>query len=201
MRLPPLLKFIYRTLFAGIVIFVLGTVVLVAAGLSDDVGKADAALVLGSKVELSGKPSLRLQARLDKTVELYQVGWFPQVIVSGGLGKEGFDEALVMRDYLTAHGIPSANVIMDNQGNTTFDSAMNTRRIAEEKQFHSVFVVSQYFHLPRSRLALQRAGLAPVHSASPRYFEWRDLYSAPRELVGYATYLFRDFPSPEAVRH
>lgn len=184
----------FKKLFLAIVgTFALGTLLLVAAGLRDDIGKADMALVLGSKVELTGVPSLRLQARLDKTIELYQAGHFPWVIVSGGLGKEGFDEALVMRDYLTAHGIPQDKVIMDNQGNTTFDSALNTRRILREKNLKSVFVISQYFHLPRSRLALHRSGIDTVRSASPRYFEPRDLYSAPRELIGYGSYLFRSF--------
>lgn len=186
-------KLLLRTFLAVVCAFMLGTLLLVGAGLRDDVGKADAALVLGSKVELTGVPSQRLKARLDKTVELYQAGYFPWVIVSGGLGKEGFDEALVMRDYLTAHGIPQDQVIMDNQGHTTFDSAVNTRRILREKNLKSVFVVSQYFHLPRSRLALTRSGINAVHSASPRYFEMRDLYSAPRELIGYGSYLFRNF--------
>lgn len=184
----------FKKLFLAIVgTFALGTLLLVAAGLRDDIGKADMALVLGSKVELTGVPSLRLQARLDKTVELYQAGYFPWVVVSGGLGKEGFDEALVMRDYLTAHGIPQDKVIMDNKGNTTFDSALNTRKILRGKNLKSVFIISQYFHLPRSRLALNRSGIKTVHSASPRYFELRDLYSAPRELIGYGSYLFRNF--------
>lgn len=189
-------KLFLRAFLAAIGAFVLGTLLLVGAGLRDDVGKTDVALVLGSKVELTGVPSQRLKARLDKTVELYQAGYFPWVIVSGGLGKEGFDEALVMRDHLVTRGIPQDKVIMDNQGNTTFDSAVNTRRILREKNLKSVFVVSQYFHLPRSRLALNRSGIEAVRSASPRYFEMRDLYSAPRELIGYCSYLFRDFDSP-----
>lgn len=188
-------KRLIRTVFAAIALFVLATVVLCLAGLRDDIGKADVALVLGSKVELSGKPSLRLQARLDKTVELYKAGWFPRVIVSGGLGKEGFDEAAVMRDYLAAHGVPSDHILLDSKGNTTFDSAQNTLQILRQQQLKSVFVISQYFHIPRSRLALKRTGIAEIHSASPSYFELRDLYSAPRELIGYFSYLLRSFES------
>ena len=115
------------------------------------------------------------------------------MIASGGVGKEGFDEAVVMRDYLTAHGIPKDNVIMDSKGNTTFDSAQNTHRIIQQKHLKSVFVLSQYFHLPRSRLALKRTGIDEVRSASPRFFEMRDLYSAPRELLGWFSYLLRSF--------
>lgn len=187
-----------RAFFAALGVLVLGTLILVLAGLRDDVGKADIALVLGNKIELSGIPSDRLKARLDKTIELYHAGLFPLVIASGGVGKEGFDEALVMRDYLAAHGIPKDNVIMDNKGTTTFDSAQNTRRIMQQKHLKSVFVVSQYFHLPRSRLALNRTGIDEVRSASPHFFEMRDLYSAPRELLGWFSYLLRSFSPPPA---
>ncbi|MCX6853231.1 MAG: YdcF family protein [Verrucomicrobia bacterium] len=186
-------KILLRAFVAALGALVLGTLILVLAGLRDDVGKADIALVLGSKVELSGMPSDRLKARLDKTIELYQAGWFTVVIASGGVGKEGFDEAEVMRDYLTAHGIPKDNVLMDSKGNTTFDSAQNTHQIMQQRNLSSVFVISQYFHIPRSRLAMKRAGIAEVRSASPQYFEARDLYSAPRELLGYFSYLFRSF--------
>ncbi len=193
MQMHRIKKVFLRAFVAALGALVLGTLILVLSGLRDDVGKADIALVLGSKVELSGMPSARLKARLDKTIELYQAGWFPLVIASGGVGKEGFDEAVVMRDYLAAHGIPKDNVIMDSKGNTTFDSAQNTRRILQQKHLKSVFVVSQYFHLPRSRLALNRTGIAEVRSASPRFFEMRDLYSAPRELFGWFSYLLRSF--------
>src|SRR5262245_47660290 len=69
----------------------LGTATLVLVGLHEEIGKADVALVLGSKVELDGTPSARLRARLDRTLELYRAGNFPKIITSGGLGKEGFD--------------------------------------------------------------------------------------------------------------
>jgi len=47
----------------------------------------------------SGEPSPRLQSRLDKAFDLYSKNYFQQIIVSGGLGKEGFEEALVMTEY------------------------------------------------------------------------------------------------------
>ena len=55
-------------------IFLLGTGLLVLDGLCDHLGHADVALVLGSRVELDGSPSLRLRARLDRTLELYRAG-------------------------------------------------------------------------------------------------------------------------------
>ena len=187
--------YVLLTLSVAAAALFLGTGALVTAGLRDHIGKADVALVLGSKVDIDGTPSPRLRARLDKTPELYKAGYFPAVIASGGLGKEGYDEASVMRDYLVSHGIPKDRVIVDSEGATTFMSARNTRDIARQRNFGSVFVISQYFHIPRARLALERFGIATVYSAHARFFELRDLYSSPRELFGYLRYLFRRYDS------
>lgn len=180
-------------LVAGLILA--GTAILVAAGLRDNIGKADAGLVLGSKVELDGTPSARLRARLDRTLELYNAGQFPKVITSGGVGKEGFDEAAVMRDYLVARGVPTEHVIVDSDGMTTFASARNMLQIARQQRIKSVLVVSQYFHIPRSRLALHRFGISTVYSAHARIFELRDIYSSFREFFGYLSYLFREYDS------
>jgi len=53
-------------------------------------------------------------------------------------------------------------------------------------------VVSQYFHLPRARLALRRFGIETVYSAHAFFFEARDVYSSVREVFGYGEYLWRD---------
>ncbi len=76
---------------------------------------------------------------------------------------------------------------------TTFASAKNSARIAQERNFKSVFVVSQYFHIPRSRLALERCHVSVVRAAHPHFFEWRDLYSSVRETAGYGRYLLRRY--------
>src|SRR5215213_1653173 len=77
--------------------FTLAATLIVADGLNDDIQAADVAIVPGNTVEKDGRPSARLGARLDQTVALYRQGLFPDVIVSGGVGSEGFDEAEVMK--------------------------------------------------------------------------------------------------------
>jgi vancomycin permeability regulator SanA len=183
-------------LFAAAVgVLGLGTMGIVIAGLRDDLAPSDLALVLGSKVEPSGIPSPRLQARLDETVALYRAGLFTTVIVSGGFGKEGFDEAAVMKAHLIAHLIPADHIISDSHGDTSYASARTTTAILRDRHLHSVLVISQYFHVPRARLALERFGIPIVHSAHAHIFELRDLYSAPREFIGWIYYAFRRYPS------
>jgi vancomycin permeability regulator SanA len=172
-----------------LVVAFLASMLLVAAGLRDEIHEADVAVVLGNTVNQDGTPSNRLAARLDMAVELYRRGLFKNVVVSGGVGREGFDEAEVMKDYLVNQGVPRASIVVDSLGVTTAATAKNTAALAKLHGWSRVLVVSQYFHIPRCRLALSQAGLAPVFSAHARYFELRDVYSIFREVIGYAAYL------------
>ena len=172
-------------------VFTLAATLIVVDGLSDDIQAADVAIVPGNTVEKDGRPSARLGARLDQTVALYRRGLFPAVIVSGGVGVEGFDEAEVMKRYLVEHGVPEGSVHVDGGGATTHLTARNASRMMRANGWRSAMVVTQYFHVPRMRLAMQRSGVTPVFSSHARYFELRDVYSIAREVVGYGSYLLR----------
>jgi uncharacterized SAM-binding protein YcdF (DUF218 family) len=171
--------------------FTLAATLIVADGLTDEIHAADVAIVPGNTVEKDGRPSARLSARLDQAAALYRRGLFPDVIVSGGVGREGFDEAEVMKRYLVESGVPEGRVHVDSGGATTRLTARNASRMMRENGWRSAMVVTQYFHVPRMRLALKRSGVTPVFSAHARYFELRDVYSTAREVVGYGAYLLR----------
>ena len=79
-------------------IFVLTAAAICFDGLNDMLGHADVAVVLGTKVEPDGNPSPAMAARLDEAVALLHT--FDRIIVSGGTGREGYDEAKVMKAYL-----------------------------------------------------------------------------------------------------
>ncbi|MGI2035627.1 YdcF family protein [Rhizobium panacihumi] len=157
-------------------------------GLNDRTEPADVAIVLGSKVMPDGTPSPRLKARLDRSIELYRHKHVVFVLVSGGTGKEGFSEGLVMRDYAVAQGVPQDRVIMDEFGNTTRATAENAARMMQARGLTSAIAVSQYFHITRTRMALSDAGIRPTGSAHARIYELRDLYSIAREIPGIITY-------------
>jgi vancomycin permeability regulator SanA len=171
--------------------FIVPALLIVADGLTDELHQADVAVVLGNTVNPDGQPSPRLQARLDKTVELYQKGFFTNIIVSGGVGVEGFDEAVVMRQYLVNQNIPAERIFVDSEGRTSNLTAKNTAQIMRQNNWQSALVISQYFHISRCKLALANYGISPVYSASANYFELRDLYSLLREVMGYFSYLWR----------
>jgi len=173
----------------AVVLLLVTSLAICVDGLRDRIGKADVGVVLGNKVETNGMPSARLAARLDKAVELYRRREFPVVIVSGGRGREGYDEGIVMRDYLIGKGVPAASIIVDLHGDTTMRTAENGAAIMRTRGYRSAFLISQYFHISRTRLAFSRCGIDATYNAHARYFEARDLLAIPRDAIGYVSYL------------
>jgi uncharacterized SAM-binding protein YcdF (DUF218 family) len=177
-------------LFAGI--YLLAALLLGAAGMVEDSAPVDALVVFGNKVERDGKPSPSLASRLDKALALYREGRAPWVIVSGGLGKEGWDEAEVMADYLAEGGIPRAAILIDRVGNNTYLTALHTASLAEEHHLRRFLLVSHFYHLPRARLMFQRLGMQEVHLAHAERFVARDFYyGLMREVIAFPVYFVR----------
>lgn len=83
-------------------------------GLTKNEENADIAVILGNKVNEDGTLSKRLEKRLECGFDLYQNGQVKRIIVSGGLGKEGFYEGDKMKEYLIKKNIPDSLVIVDN---------------------------------------------------------------------------------------
>ncbi len=200
MRRPTLRRTLVSALVGSVLAMLLAGAAISASGLADDLQPSDVGLVLGSKVALTGQPSARLAARLDRAVALYGAGVFRQVIVSGGTGVEGFDEAAVMRAYLIDRGVPSAAIIVDSDGATTAASARNCAALMAKHGFTRVTVVTQYFHVPRTRLALRAHGITHIGSAHAQYVELRDLYSIAREVAALPAYWFKTRPQESHAR-
>lgn len=174
---------------------VLGSLGVALAGLNDDIQPSDVGIVLGSQVLPDGRPSERLKARLDEAVALYRQGICARILVSGGTGKEGFSEAQVMARYLAAQGkIPREMILLDEQGNTTEATALNAAHIMRDHKLQSALIVTQYYHVPRTRLAFKKAGIPIIHSAHAHFFSLRDFYAIPRELIALPVYGLRRFP-------
>ena len=182
-------KGIMRVLYVLLTWFLLHVLVVTIDGLNDEIHQADVGVVLGNKVEQDGTPSDRLKSRLEKAVELYRDGYLSYILVSGGVGIEGYDEAEVMKNYLVQKGIPSDKIMADSAGLNTRMTAENTRRMMDDKGLKSVMVITQFYHISRTKLAFTQVGYDAVYSAHADYFEWRDGYSVFREFFAYYKYL------------
>ena len=159
--------------------------------------RADLIVVLGNAVEVDGRPSPRLRARLDAALAAYRRGLAPRIIVSGGVERDGRDEARAMARYLIDAGTPEGAVLQDPHGRDTFETARDTAAVMNGRG--RVLVATQWFHVPRTVLAMRRFGLRRVSAIWPRFFEPRDAYSFLREAVGLPYYALRPLGGPAAA--
>jgi vancomycin permeability regulator SanA len=124
---------------------------------------------------------------MECALDLYNAQRVKKLIVSGGLGKEGFYEGTKMKEFLVHNGVPDSAVIVDNHGDNTVATVNNSLKLKDSLGFKSAIVVSQYFHVTRTKMLFRNRGFENVSSTSPDYYEIRDLYSILREFAGYYT--------------
>jgi uncharacterized SAM-binding protein YcdF (DUF218 family) len=173
---------------------------LVLDGLRDRPGRADVGVVLGS-VLWGDEPSPGLAARLDRGVEAWRRGLVPRLIVSGGFEPNGLNEAPAMRRYLLRHGVPDSCIVVDQGGQNTWLTARYVRSWMRSRRLTRVLLVSEYYHVPRCRLAFARYGMPGAYSLPARRVTWRDPYATVREVAGLVKYALRqDLLTPDARR-
>lgn len=168
-------------------------------GTTDYRRPADAAVIFGARVYANGRPSPLLADRISTGVELYRAGLAPVLVMSGGDGADGFNEALVMRDEAIAAGVDPAVIVVDPVGVTTEATVADTMTLLAARNVYPptarrrLLAVSQAYHLPRVQLAFAAAGIdvltVPAVDAEP-------IGEMPvlvvREIPAFWTYYLRD---------
>ncbi len=145
----------------------------------------DALIVLGAAV-WGKQVSPTLSARLDAAVAYSERNPGALIVASGGQGPgEDIPEAIAMRDYLTAHGVASNRILIEDRSTTTEENFAYSRQLLDERlgTEYRVAFVSNDFHIWRATRTAEKAGLStPTHLriSSPWYI-WPVTYL--REIV------------------
>ena len=152
-------------LLVGVAIaYMVSFVVVLVVSRQDRRHKADAIVVLGA-AQYNGRPSPVLKARLDHAVGLFQAGFAPMIVVTGGTAQgDNESEATVSRRYLLSNGVPDAAVIVRPEGRSTIASMDAVGKWLRERDLHSVLLVSDPFHMCRLRFEARRMDLIPFVS-------------------------------------
>jgi uncharacterized SAM-binding protein YcdF (DUF218 family) len=150
--------------------------------------KADCIVVFGA-AEYSGHPSPVLKARLDHALLLFDQGWAPIVITTGGAGLDPvYSEGGVGRDYLTRHGIPDVNLIGETQSSDTAESADRVSKIMLTNGLHSALVVSDAYHMFRIQRMMRKAGVEAIAAPRPDSLPktaWGRFEGVSREVISF----------------
>jgi uncharacterized SAM-binding protein YcdF (DUF218 family) len=136
-------------------------------GRGDDARAVDAIVVMGA-AQYDGRPSRQLQSRLDHVVTLWEAGWAPLVVTTGGSRPgDRFTEAQVSATYLVGAGIPVDAIDQRPLGSTTRQSLVAVREVLRERGVNRVLIVTDPFHALRSRTIARELGLEAWTSSTP----------------------------------
>jgi|GEM_PF-99694 len=145
--------------------------------------KVDAILVLGA-AQFNGTPSKVLEARLAHALDLYNKGVAPKIIVTGGNQPGDLTtEASTSANFLIKNGVPDENILREVQGSSTYDSIRDASAFAKAQGIDEVVIVTDGFHLLRSKLIAQDFGLkvitspakqSPISGSDERSYFWSE---------------------------
>lgn len=129
-------------------------------------------VIFGAAVRPDGSPSGSLRRRCELAVNASRGLDEPRFLATGGVGRHGKAEALVMRDLLREQGIPEARILLDTEARDTLESVRHcTRLLRAWPDVERLLVCSSSYHNPRCvwlfRLAGFRADAAPALSDRP----------------------------------
>ena len=154
-------------LFAFLLSFVWVEGLILAHDDGTELPNAPTVIILGAGLN-GDQPSLTLIARLQTALDYLNAHPEASVIVSGGQGAyETCTEASAMARWLTAHGVDSSRIYLEEHSTDTRENLRFSRRLMEEQHLSQpVAVVSNSFHLYRARLLARQAGFSQVQTLS-----------------------------------
>lgn len=133
--------------------------------------KIDYIIVLGSGLIDNQVPPL-LKSRLNQGMKIYQeqqlLGRTSKLVVTGGQGiDEKLAEAEGMKNYLLLAGIPTEQILVENQAvNTQENLSFSKQLIEAESLNYQAVIVSNNFHVLRALLFAKTVGLKAKGSGS-----------------------------------
>jgi len=121
--------------------------------------------------------------RLDEAWRLYRIRPKP-IVVSGGHVNPftpAQNENQIARDYLIRWGVPANDLIGEDRSRDTFESAVEIRKLLEQKGWRRYLLVTSAVHMPRSMLAFSARAPEPI--PAPGDFSLRAFELTPLDLL------------------
>jgi vancomycin permeability regulator SanA len=116
-----------------------------------------AILVFGAAVDHDGRPHRPLTLRLHRALAEAVADPRAVVIVSGGRVHGRPAEAPVMREWLLTRGLDAARIVVEPEARSTYENARHCADLIAGQGVRRVTLVTERYHVLRSRLLLARA--------------------------------------------
>jgi uncharacterized SAM-binding protein YcdF (DUF218 family) len=179
-------------------------------GEKDTKVKSDIILVLGGRV-ISGtdcfgpicqkigfvpKPRYNpcVVARVDHAVSLYEDGYAPKIIMSGGTDEDNVNEAETMKKIAIKAGVPESDILTEKNSRSTYENFTLSQKILNKLGLHSVIIVTEPYHIARAGLvasklhyeySLSPAINSPCWNKKSFLSNWNFIKKESLALIGY----------------
>ncbi|TXG92435.1 YdcF family protein [Rhodococcus rhodnii] len=114
-------------------------------------------VVLGAGLHADGTLPPVLHNRLQAALRVAQRYPTAPIVVTGGVPRNGVTEALAMRNWLVANGIPDFRITQEDRSRSTIENAQNTNGILLGRGATGAVVVTSPDHLQRAMIDFRSA--------------------------------------------
>lgn len=180
------LRLLLALIALGLAVFLALEAVVIFCARDDVQSEPGAMVILGAQLKNDG-PSLFLRRRLERALSYLETHPDVTVVVSGGQGPDEPDtEANGMEAFLRDGGF-AGTILKEDKSHNTKENLKNSRDVLAQAGYDvkdGVILVSNDFHLARSKLLGSRFGYAVSVLAAPSDHLGYKLYNFAREPVG-----------------
>ncbi|WEK55806.1 MAG: YdcF family protein [Candidatus Cohnella colombiensis] len=156
-------------------------------GNPEQTSHADVGIVLGASL-WNNEPSPALKERLNYAIELYNLGVFSQILVTGGLDQlpgAKLTEAEGMRNYLLSRNIPDAAISMEQLSTSTYENLLFSKKIMVEKEWATAVIVTHRYHGARAADIADKLGYTQFQVRVTESKVLRIHYHEAREILAF----------------
>jgi uncharacterized SAM-binding protein YcdF (DUF218 family) len=195
-RIGRLLKKLMIVVLVGIVSLILFGVYIYAYGQADRAVPSDVIIVLGAGTRPSGAPSVSHARRIRHAVTLYQRGYAPYMLCTGGYtARHPKSEARACADLAQGLGVPADVILMEENSRSTEENAIESRKVMQAKGLNTAILVTDNYHLWRAEMLFRTQGIAVTLSpaqATAGPLHWRAAFgNTTREVAATGWYVYK----------
>jgi uncharacterized SAM-binding protein YcdF (DUF218 family) len=145
-------------------------------------------IIFGAAVRADGSPSGSLARRVEGAVAFARTVANPKFIATGGVGRHGPAEAVVIRELLMRDGIGQQDILLEDRARDTLDSIeLCDAILAKCTDVEVVVPCTSTYHIPRCAMLLRMLGytirIAPMPADQPHLSLPKWLFYVIKECV------------------
>lgn len=130
--------------------------------------RRDYVVIFGAAVRPGGRPSPALRQRIKGALAWVRNHPSAMVMPTGGIGRHGPAEAVVMKRALVSAGIASSRIVIESYGRDTLESARLCHQLLQERgDCRRIICCTSTYHQPRCVLLFRLLGYTVVIPKMP----------------------------------